>query len=238
MRGMSKKRIRSDAPGSSRSRRSSTSSRPTPSRAAAPIVQSSRMARGSRHWGSEAAMSPPTMKVSWSSGRASWSLLRVSTVNERPGTSASARETPSRSSPATAASHSADAHARRPGRRRPPCAAACAPARSSTRSSPSCDARLLRADQVADVRRVERPAEQARSAARRPDLAVALDQVLERAQLARADRPAGVQLLGRVADLGAHPELAAVGEARRGVDVHAGGVDAELERPRGRACRA
>ena len=48
-----------------------------------------------------------------------------------------------------------------------------------------------------------------------------------------ADRPAGVQLLGRVADLGAHPELAAVGEARRGVDVDAGGVDAELEGARG-----
>ena len=41
-----------------------------------------------------------------------------------------------------------------------------------------------------------------------------------------------MQLLGRVADLGAHPELAAVGEARGGVDVHAGRVDAELERPR------
>ena len=62
---------------------------------------------------------------------------------------------------------------------------------------------------------------------------VALDDVLERAQLAQADRAAGVQLLRRVADLGAHPELAAVGEARRGVDVDAGGVDAELERARG-----
>src|SRR3954454_15925463 len=65
-------------------------------------------------------------------------------------------------------------------------------------------------------------------------LAVALDQVLEGAQLARADRPAGVQLLRRVADLGAHPELAPVGEARGGVDVDARRVHAELERPRGR----
>ena len=61
---------------------------------------------------------------------------------------------------------------------------------------------------------------------------VALDQVLERAQLPQPDRPAGVELLRGVADLGAHPELAAVGEARRGVDVHAGGIDTELERPR------
>ena len=56
---------------------------------------------------------------------------------------------------------------------------------------------------------------------------------LIRAQLAQADRPAGVELLRRVADLGAHAELAAVGEARRGVDVDAGRVDAALERARG-----
>src|SRR3954468_13321120 len=65
------------------------------------------------------------------------------------------------------------------------------------------------------------------------DLAVAVDQIASRAQLAQADRPARVQLLRRVADLGAHAELAAVGEARRRVDVDAGRVDAELERPSG-----
>ena len=64
------------------------------------------------------------------------------------------------------------------------------------------------------------------------DVAVALHDVLGRAQLAQADRAAGVELLRRVADLGAHAELAAVGEARRGVDVDAGGVDAQLERAR------
>ena len=63
-------------------------------------------------------------------------------------------------------------------------------------------------------------------------VAVALDHVLVGAQLAQADRAAGVELLGRVADLGAHAELAAVGEARRRVDVDAGRVDAELERAR------
>jgi hypothetical protein len=38
-----------------------------------------------------------------------------------------------------------------------------------------------------------------------------------------------VELLRGVADLGAHPELPAVGEAGRGVDVNARGVDAEAE---------
>src|SRR3954451_11092262 len=65
------------------------------------------------------------------------------------------------------------------------------------------------------------------------DLAVAVDQIASRAQLAQADRPARVQLLRRVADLRAHAELAPVGEARRRVYVDAGRVDAELERPRG-----
>src|SRR3954447_15684513 len=66
----------------------------------------------------------------------------------------------------------------------------------------------------------------------RADLAVAVDQIASRAQLAQADRPARVQLLRRVADLGAHPELAAVGEARGRVHVDASRVDAQLERPR------
>ena len=65
------------------------------------------------------------------------------------------------------------------------------------------------------------------------DVPVALDEVLERAQLAQPDRPARVQLLGRVADLRAHPELAPVGEARRGVHVHARRVHAQLEGARG-----
>src|SRR5271166_7187539 len=48
----------------------------------------------------------------------------------------------------------------------------------------------------------------------RADVSVALDEVLERAQLAQSDGAARVQLLRGVADLGAHPELAPVGEAR------------------------
>src|SRR6516162_3728724 len=61
----------------------------------------------------------------------------------------------------------------------------------------------------------------------------ALDQVLERTQLAQPDRTAGVELLGGVADLGAHAEFAAVGEPCGRVDVHARRVHAELERMRG-----
>src|SRR3954454_21887139 len=71
-----------------------------------------------------------------------------------------------------------------------------------------------------------------------PCVAVAGHDVLDRAQLSHADRAAGVQLLSRVADLGAHAELAAVGEARGGVHIDARRVDAELERPRrGRVAR-
>ena len=104
---------------------------------------------------------------------------------------------------------------------------------SSTRVEPELEPRLLRAHQVADVRRVEGPAEDPGRACSGPDVPVALHDVLERAQLAQPDRAARVELLRRVADLGAHAELAAVGEARRGVHVDAGGVDAALEGARG-----
>src|SRR6202020_2984548 len=103
---------------------------------------------------------------------------------------------------------------------------------------------LLRSDEVTEMWRVEGPAEDpyahrrwwprsVRRASSGADVPVALDQVLERAQLAQPDRPARVELLGRVADLGPHAELAAVSEARRRVDVDAGGVDPELEGARG-----
>src|SRR4051794_9165757 len=64
-------------------------------------------------------------------------------------------------------------------------------------------------------------------------LAVAVDGVLVGRQLAQADRPARVQLLGRVADLGPHAELESVGKASRGVGVDDGGVDRGGEAPRG-----
>src|SRR4051812_34392169 len=53
------------------------------------------------------------------------------------------------------------------------------------------------------------------------DVPVALHEVLVRAQLAQADGAARVELVRGVADLRAHAELAAVGEAGRGVDVDA-----------------
>src|SRR5829696_7426700 len=66
-----------------------------------------------------------------------------------------------------------------------------------------------------------------------PDLPVAVDDVLEGRQLSEADGSARMKLLGGIADLGAHPELEAVGEAGRGVHVHHGRVDSVGKRLRG-----
>src|SRR5215211_1394442 len=66
-----------------------------------------------------------------------------------------------------------------------------------------------------------------------PNLALAAHDVLERRQLAKANRPAGVQLLGRVADLGSHAELEAVREPRGRVDVDDRRIDVLRERLRG-----
>src|SRR5205809_7145447 len=65
-----------------------------------------------------------------------------------------------------------------------------------------------------------------------PDLSVAVDDVLERAELAKPDQRTRVELLRGVADLGPYAELPAVGEARRGVDVDARRIDAQRERAR------
>src|ERR1035437_5718091 len=67
----------------------------------------------------------------------------------------------------------------------------------------------------------------------RANVPVALDQVLEGAQLPQPDRSTCVQLLGGVSDLRPHPELPSVGEARGGVHVHACRVHTELEGPGG-----
>jgi len=68
---------------------------------------------------------------------------------------------------------------------------------------------VARDRQVSQVRRVEGSSEDAEARHRRSiaDLPVALDEVLEGAQLAQADRAARVKLLRRVADLRPHPEL-------------------------------
>src|SRR3546814_14666233 len=56
-------------------------------------------------------------------------------------------------------------------------------------------------------------------------LAFAVDDELERGELAQAHGAAGVELLGRYADLGAEAELLAVDEAGGGVHDDGGGVD-------------
>src|SRR5579862_5403821 len=67
-----------------------------------------------------------------------------------------------------------------------------------------------------------------------PDLSVAVDDVLIRGQLAQPHRTAGVQAVGRDADLGAKAELVAVGETRRRVEIHRGGIHFSQELlPRG-----
>src|SRR4029077_5883023 len=98
---------------------------------------------------------------------------------------------------------------------------------SSTRSSPSCaraceaTARCPRCGGLKVPPRMPRCIDRGLGPESGADVPVALDEVLEGAQLAQPDRPARVQLLRGVADLGPHPELPAIGEARGGVDVHA-----------------
>src|SRR5215216_2876859 len=79
--------------------------------------------------------------------------------------------------------------------------------------------------------RVESPSEDA-YAHLLADLAGTFGDELVGGQLAQPDWATGVQLLRRVADLRAHPEHGAVGEARRGVDVDGSGVHAGRERLR------
>src|ERR687896_1673894 len=62
-------------------------------------------------------------------------------------------------------------------------------------------------------------------ASSRTDLPVAAHHVFEAGQLLDPDRTAGVQAAGRDANLGAHAELAAIGELGRGVAHHDCAVD-------------
>src|SRR6476469_8600789 len=62
-------------------------------------------------------------------------------------------------------------------------------------------------------------------ASSRPDLPGTANPVLEAGQLLDADRPARMHTAGGDADFGAHAELAAVGELRRGVVEDDGAVD-------------
>ena len=137
MRGMSKKRERSADARQRRERARATSSRRTRlalgDRELGQLEHRPRLPPGrAAHW----AMSPPTMKVSSSSGAASCSSRRVSTVNDGPPRRPRRARPRGRSSPATASRHS-----------------------SSRTSAPGSSCDLL-------VRRRERPARAARGRAR------------------------------------------------------------------------
>ena len=161
MRGMSKKRTRVAAPGSAAQLARRCRRALTPSRSATASVASSSTASGSRQSGRLWAMSPPTMKVSSSRGSSSCNALRVSTV----------KDGPARSSLDARDAEPLVARDREPAQRQ---RGAATPGSASTSLcggacdrheqhavEPELDERLLRADQVADVRRVERPAEEA-----------------------------------------------------------------------------
>src|ERR1019366_8980901 len=67
-----------------------------------------------------------------------------------------------------------------------------------------------------------------------PHLAVANSEPLVAGQFLQAHRAARADLVSADADLGAHAELAAVGEAGRGVPINRGGIHLAEELPRSR----
>ena len=97
--------------------------------------------------------------------------------------------------------------------------------RSARRAgSPASDSRLLDVGDRGELRELRGGGACGSWQGRRTrsaDVAGAGDDVGGGGQLRQAQRPAGVQLLGGDADLGAEAELAAVGEPGRGVDQHA-----------------
>ena len=143
--------------------------------------------RARARWAGRAAMSPPTMNVSSSAGRRLMQPSEGIDRVRRPAT----LDLDARDREALVVRHraagTARAGARRPGRPRPPCAAACRPARSADDVEPELGAGLLRADEVREVRRVERPAEQPEPHARTLQPCRALDEVARRST-ARAGR--------------------------------------------------
>ena len=117
----------------------------------------SRTASGSRQDGRLSAMSPPTMKVRACSGTRSCSALRVSTVYDAPPRSISRSQTET-----SGAGHGEAAQLEpdsAPGSASASLCGGWATGISTTRSSASWSQRLLGHHEVADVRRVEGPAE-------------------------------------------------------------------------------
>src|SRR3954471_16409936 len=97
---------------------------------------------------------------------------------------------------------------------------------SSTRSSPSCHRASWASSRCPTWGGLKAPPRTPIPAtALLPDLSAAVDDVLGGRQLAQPDRTARMQLLGRIADLRAHPELISIREPRRRVHVDGGRVD-------------
>ena len=235
-RGMSKKRTRSRA-GSAAERARAISSRRDARRARrrrAVASASTRLGLAPRR--QAAAMSPPTMKVS--------SSLRVRShaapSGYRPCTTARRGRSPASGHvEALVAGHRAAGTARsaprRRGRRSTSLCGGTPTGISTTRSSPSCSrascaqTRCPRCGGLNVPPRMPRRSVHLPAAPQRRTWPSPSTTYLNVHSSRSADRAARVELLGRVADLGAHAELAAVGEARGGVDVDAGRVDAALE---------
>src|SRR3954469_19114745 len=96
---------------------------------------------------------------------------------------------------------------------------------SSTRSSPSCHRASWASSRCPTWGGLKAPPRTPiRATSLLPDLPAAVDDVLGRRQLAQPDRAAGMQLLGRVAYLPPHPELIAVRESRRRIDIDSGRI--------------
>ncbi len=144
----------------------------------------------------------------WSAGRCwtCWAPARTAGPSARSGRWSRPATTPGRRSAWTCWPRTWTSRSARPGTpswRSP--ARCCSEAREALDAGHSGeDYAALIADGPAD-RRGRRSA---------PDVPVAGDDVGGAGQLGQAHRPAGVQLLGRDADLGAEAELAAVGEPR------------------------
>ena len=150
---------------------------------------------------------------------------RVRRCTTGPGRSSSMRDTSSRCRPPRPA-RQLEPHLRPRVAPRAPMRRLARPARAPPCRAPSCTRASCAQTRCPRCGGLKAPPRMPDPRHLLPDLPRALDHELVGGELARADRAAGMELLGRVADLGAHAEHAAVGEARGGVHVHAGGVDA------------
>ena len=152
----------SPMPANASSRRSATSARPAPARSATASVASSSTASGSCHVGRPRAMSPPRMKVSWSSGSRSCSSLQgIDRVRRSPARDLEVADARGDRRPPIGEPAELEALLRAGVLLRASLCGGSATGVSRTRSSPSCAAASDAHTRCADVRRVERAAEDA-----------------------------------------------------------------------------